>query len=123
MVDLYGETLKLGATMDLVMDGAKRLVMVGDTDKVKQDFKVLMKVGKGDNLFHLDYGLDMVSIVEYNNEKVTLQKIIDAVKKYRFIKEVKGVFISRINRNEIWKVDIILMSGEEIKLVFGGVTI
>jgi hypothetical protein len=123
MADLYGETLMLSGTMDLVMDGAKRLMMINDTDKVKQDFKVLMKVGKGDNLFHLDYGLDMVSIVEYNNEKVTLQKIIDAAKKYRFIKEVKGVFISRVDRNENWKVDIVLMTGEEIKLVFGGVGI
>jgi len=122
MADLYGETLKLGATMDLVMDGAKRLVMVNDTSKVEQDFKVLMKVGKGDNLFHLDYGLDMVLIIQCDNEKVTIQQIIEAAQKYRFTDSVKGVFISRVDRHETWAVDILLMSNEEIKMVFGGMT-
>lgn len=123
MADLYGETLMLSGTMDLVMDGAKRLMMINDTDKVKQDFKVLMKVGKGDNLFHLEYGLDMVLIVQCNNDNVTIQQIIAAARKYKFTKSVKGVFVSRSERNETWAIDIKLMTEEEIKITFGGVII
>lgn len=121
MANLYGETLKLGATKDLVMDGALRLVMIEDVDKVRQDFEVLMRVGMGGNLFHLKYGLDMVTIVRGNNPKVTIQKIKDAVWQYRFTKKVDGVFVSSVDRNERWDVSITLMSDEEIKLVFGGV--
>lgn len=127
MADVYGETLKLDSSMDLVFDGADRLMTINDVEKVKQDLEVLFRTHLGDDIFHLGMGLDFATIIEVNNEKTTKEEIRQTALQYKYISSVVDVQIrkeydsSTQTWSEYWDLEVLLLSEEQIKITFGGV--
>ena len=126
MADIYGETLRLDSTMDIVFDGAQRLMTINDVDKVKQDLEVLFRTHLGDDIFDLDSGLDFASIIDINSDKNTKAEVIQTALQYKYIDTVVDIQIRKeFNSatrawNEYWDLEVLLLSGEQIKVVFGG---
>ena len=127
MADVYGETLKLDSSMDLVFDGADRLMVINDVEKVKQDLEVLFRTHLGDDIFHPNTGLDFATIVEVNNERTTKEEIRQTALQYKYISSVVDIQIRKEYDSftqvwsEYWDLEVLLLSEEQIKITFGGV--
>lgn len=127
MADVYGETLKLDDTMDIVFDGAQRLLTITDVEKVKQDLEVLFRTHLGDDIFNLNSGLDFATIIEVNNVKTTKEEIRQTALQYKYIASVVDIQIRKVYTEateswaEYWDLEVLLLSDEQIQITFGGV--
>jgi len=126
MADIYGETLRLDSTMDIVFDGVQRLMTINDIDKVEQDLEVLFRTHLGDDIFNLNSGLDFASIIDVNSDKNTKAEVRQTALQYKYIDTVIDIQIRKEYNSttevwsEYWDLEVLLLSGEQIKVIFGG---
>lgn len=104
----YGWTLQLDSEGDLFFDGDNRLGWVGgkvyrgdvevDTkgSKIQQDMSVLFRTMRGDNIFHINVGLDYETLVAGKFEDHIVDSVIrQTLATYSFAFRIDQISITR----------------------------
>ncbi len=114
-----GTTFKL-VNDDVNFDATKNLELISGEDKVRQDFDILLRTEKGEDLFDLTFGMATLIMITDPTVAVIERRVREALVQYRFTQSIEKVSVSFDPDNRLAAVEAtITVTEEEITLRTG----
>lgn len=113
---IYGETFKLESG-DLVYNSMKRIGMISGEEKTTQDLKILLTTQVGEDIFHPNFGFDMLEVMNSPLDVIVKRELNKALMQYHYLSKIDSVEVvskDYENRTVTVKIIVTLTGGETL---------
>ncbi len=105
---------------DIVIDNTRNIALIEGNDKLVQDFDVLLRTEKGEDIFRTEFGMGSLSMINEPTEENIVGRVRDALNLYRFTQVIEDVTVTFDPDNRAATVSAtIVVDDEEVTITTG----